>query len=284
MIAQKGLDPRDDVDISFAPERVIPGNILHELKTLDRVIGGLTERAAERARALYATFVEGDILLTDATTAEFVKLVENSFRDVNIALANELAVLSRDLGIDIWEVIAIANRHPRVTIHRPGPGVGGHCIAVDPYFIIERSDGKARMLMKAREVNSSMPEHVVSLAESMIGNLNGRMVAVLGIAYKANVGDPRESPSLAVIRLLEERGAAWKAHDPYVKDSPVQISGLEESLQGANLVIITTDHEVFGELKPDELGQLVADKNILDTRNVLDRKAWADAGWHFTHL
>jgi UDP-N-acetyl-D-mannosaminuronic acid dehydrogenase len=228
--------------------------------------------------------VKGEIVLTGATTAEFVKLVENSYRDVNIGLANELAVLSHDLGIDIWEVIGIANRHPRVNIHRPGPGVGGHCIAVDPYFIIEKAGGKARMLRKAREVNSSMPGHVVTLAEVILGGLSGKTVAVLGVAYKADVGDPRESPSLDVIRLLSDKGAITKAHDPYVKDSPVQISSLKESLRGADLVIVTTDHRIFGELKPDELDHLVADKNILDTRNILDRKTWAEAGWNLTHL
>jgi UDP-N-acetyl-D-mannosaminuronic acid dehydrogenase len=284
MIEKKGLDPRADVDVAFAPERVIPGNILKELEKLDRVIGGLTTRAAERAKGLYTTFVKGEIVLTDATTAEFVKLVENSSRDVNIALANELAVISHDLGIDIWEVVAIANRHPRVNIHRPGPGVGGHCIAVDPYFIIEKAGGKARMLQKAREVNSSMPEHVVALAENMLGGLEGRNVAILGVAYKADVGDPRESPALAVIALLENKGANWKAYDPYVKDSPVRLSGLEEALREANLVLVTTDHRVFGDIKPGDLGGLVADRNILDTRNILDRRLWVESGWNIKHL
>lgn len=279
MVRGKGFDPLGDVDLVFAPERVIPGNILKELETLDRVMGGLTAKAAERAKNLYSTFVKGEILLTDATTAEFVKLVENSYRDVNIAFANELAVLSEQFGINVWEAVKIANRHPRVNIHNPGPGVGGHCIAVDPYFIIDTAGDKARLLSMAREVNSSMPEHVVMLAEQMLGGLEGKNIAVLGIAYKGNVGDPRESPALDIITALENRSARWKAYDPHVKESPITLSSFEDALEDADLVIVATDHNVFRDMEPEAVGNLVKKKQILDTRNLLDRKKWAAAGW-----
>lgn len=284
MVRGKGFDPCGDLDLVFAPERVMPSNILEELENLDRVMGGLTPGAAERARDLYAAFVKGRIVLTDATTAEFVKLVENSYRDVNIAFANELAVLAMGFGIDIWEAVTIANRHPRVNILYPGPGVGGHCIAVDPYFIIEKSGGSARLMAEARRVNDSMPENVVGEAERLVGDLNGRKVAVLGIAYKGNVGDFRQSPSLSIIERLEERGAVWKAHDPHVTSSPVPLVSVEEALEGADLIIVATDHNVFLELDPDELGEKVSARKILDTRHILKRSEWESAGWEFQYL
>jgi len=279
-----GLDPLDDVDLAFAPERVIPGNILHELRSLDRVMGGLTEKAAERAKGLYSSFVTGDILLTDATTAEFVKLVENSYRDVNIAFANELATLAHNLDVDVWEAIGIANRHPRVNIHRPGPGVGGHCIAVDPYFIIEKANGMAKMLSSAREVNADMPARVVARIRNIVGELSGKTIAVLGLAYKGNVGDTRESPALDIITLLQKEGVVCKVHDPYVTRSPIELSGLEESVANADLVLVATDHKVFRDIDPSTLGSLVRTKTIFDTRNILDKQKWEEAGWSFSVL
>jgi UDP-N-acetyl-D-mannosaminuronic acid dehydrogenase len=284
MVREQGLDPLEDVDIVFAPERVMPGSILKELETLDRVMGGLTPKAAERARDLYVSFVKAEILLTDATTAEFVKLVENSYRDVNIAFANELAILAERMNVNVWDAIAIANRHPRVSIHYPGPGVGGHCIAVDPYFLIEKADGEARMLAQAREVNASMPERVVLRAEGLLGSLEGRKVAVLGVAYKGNVADPRESPALSIIKLMEEKGALWNAYDPHVTDSPVHLSSLADTLSGAEIVILVADHNIFMELDPSVVGQHVETRTVLDTRHVLDRKEWERAGWRVLHL
>ncbi|MFQ6106378.1 MAG: nucleotide sugar dehydrogenase [Thermoplasmata archaeon] len=284
MVRDKGFDPLEDVDLVFAPERVMPGSILKELEGLDRVIGGLTPKAAERGRDLYASFVKGEIVLTDATTAEFVKLVENSYRDVNIAFANELAILAEKMNVNVWDAIAIANRHPRVTIHHPGPGVGGHCIAVDPYFLIEKAEGEARMLAQARQVNDSMPDRVVKRVEDLLGALEGRRVAILGVAYKGDVADPRESPALSIIELLAERGAAWKAHDPHVIDSPVPLLSLEEALAGAEIVILVTNHSAFIQLDPRAVGEKVASKVILDTRHVLDRTEWEEAGWRVLHV
>jgi UDP-N-acetyl-D-mannosaminuronic acid dehydrogenase len=284
LLKKAKLDPLKDVDVAHAPERVLPGKILDELVNLDRVMGGMTPRATERVSNLYSTFVKGKIMLTDATTAEFVKLIENSYRDVNIAFANELATLAELLGIDVWEAIAIANHHPRVNIHRPGPGVGGHCIAVDPYFLIEIAGGKAKLMAQARETNSGMPGLVLARAEKILGGIRGKRVAVLGIAYKGNIGDPRESPSLDVIELLEKKGAVCAVHDPYVARSPVKLVGLDKALKGAELVIVATDHRDYAALDARIIGKLVKIKSVLDTRHILDRAAWEKAGWSVSYL
>ncbi len=203
---------------------------------------------------------------------------------MNIAFANELATLADLLGIDVWEAISIANHHPRVSIHRPGPGVGGHCIAVDPYFLIEIAGGKAKLMAQARQTNSSMPALVVAKAEKMLGDLKGKRVAVLGIAYKGNVGDSRESPSLDVLGLLERRGAKCAAHDPYVTKTPVKLVGLDAALKGADLVVVATDHRDYAKLDPRKLARLVKRKCVLDTRHILDRASWEKAGWTVAFL
>jgi len=284
MVREAGFDPENDLDLAFAPERVIPGDIIRELTTLDRVIGGLTPQAARRAKELYSCFVTGEIVTTDSTTAEFVKLVENSYRDVNIAFANELAQLSYDFGIDVREAIEIANRHPRVNILQPGPGVGGHCIAVDPYFIIQGAPDTSRMLALARVVNSEMPGLVVDVFESLMGNLDGRNIAILGLAYKPNVGDCRESPSMEVIRILESRGANCRAHDPYVKDSGIELISLEDAVKNADGIIITTGHHDFRDIDPARILELARGNVMLDTHRVLDRGSWEKAGWNFCYL
>jgi UDP-N-acetyl-D-mannosaminuronic acid dehydrogenase len=195
---EAGLDCFSDVFVAHAPERVLPGDIVHELKHNDRIVGGMNDEATERAVDFYESFVLGDVIGTDATTAEAVKLMENTFRDVNIALANEFAVIAEQLGIDIFEAISLANRHPRVNFLRPGPGVGGHCIAIDPYFIIQSTPNEAQLIKLAREINSSMPRHVLTLFEAVVQEAKNagkgiHTVGVLGASYKANVGDERES-------------------------------------------------------------------------------------------
>ena len=284
MVRDIGLDPENDLDLAFAPERVIPGNILVELSTLDRVIGGLTPRAADRAKELYSCFVTGEMVITDSTTAEFVKLVENSYRDVNIAFANELAQLSYDFGIDVRDAIEIANRHPRVNILQPGPGVGGHCIAVDPYFIIDGAPEAARMLALARVINTEMPDLVVKTLKDMLGSLQNKTIAILGLAYKADVGDCRESPSLEVMRILESGGAKCKAHDPYVKNSGLELYDLAGAMEDADAVLVTTGHSDFKDIDPKMMLEKSRGNSILDTRRVLDRKTWAEAGWDFRYL
>ena len=279
-VEEAGFEVGVDVFVAFCPERMMPGKIVKELIENDRVIGGMNEKASQMAKSVYGSFSKGNLYLTDATTAEFVKLIENSFRDINIAFANELAIVSKDIGINIWEAIDLANKHPRVNIHSPGPGVGGHCIAVDPYFIIERGNGKASFLSLARRVNSHMPNYVVEEAEELIGSLSGRKIAVLGIAYKGNIGDSRESPSLDIIKLLAQKGVVCAAYDPYVEEGYIdELAGFEDAVIDAELLIIATGHSAFKELDPHEVGKLVKNKIIFDTRNLIDRERWEAAGW-----
>ena len=189
-----GLTAGKDFFLAHCPERVLPGRILHELVNNDRVVGGIDPASTEAARAFYATFVAGAILLTDATTAELVKLMENTFRDVNIALANEFALVAEKLGVDVWEAIEAANHHPRVNFLRPGPGVGGHCIAVDPWFIVGAAPEITPLIVASRSVNDIMPLHVVDLISESLGGVTGRRIVVLGATYKANVEDTPGKP------------------------------------------------------------------------------------------
>jgi UDP-N-acetyl-D-mannosaminuronic acid dehydrogenase len=219
ILQESGLDPWQDLKVVHSPERVLPGHILQELVSNDRVIGGLTPEAGEQARALYASFVQGEICLSDAQTAEMVKLMENTYRDVNIALANEFALVAEAIGTNVWQAIEIANRHPRVNILRPGPGVGGHCIAIDPWFLVQAAPGPSQLIASARRLNDRMPEHVVELLGGLTAGIKNPRVAALGIAYKANVDDIRESPALTVIRWLQATGCEVRAFDPHIKNS-----------------------------------------------------------------
>jgi UDP-N-acetyl-D-mannosaminuronic acid dehydrogenase len=201
-----------DIFLAHAPERVLPGNILEELVSNDRIVGGIDFESTGRAKTFYETFVKGKVIGTDATTAEFVKLMENTYRDVNVALANEFALIAEKIGINVFEAISLANRHPRVNVLRPGPGVGGHCLAVDPYFIMQVVPEEARLIRLARYINSYMPHHVLEYFEKLYdsclreGNVI-KKIAILGASYKANVGDERESPALKVAALMKERGS-----------------------------------------------------------------------------
>jgi len=242
------------VDFVHCPERVLPGRIMIELATNDRIIGGLTVEAAERARGVYETFCEGEILITDARTAEMTKLVENAYRDVNIALANELSIIAEDQGIDVWKLISLANHHPRVNILAPGPGVGGHCIAVDPWFIVASAPNDARLIRCAREVNDAKPHHVVRKVVDAIEGRDNPTLAVLGIAYKANVDDTRESPSLAIVRAIIEARPDSRVLivDPHVQRKPAALHGvaqaelceLEPALAAADVVVALVAHDL----------------------------------------
>ena len=195
ILSQSGLHPGRDLLVAHSPERVLPGRILAELVNNDRVIGGLTPEAAEATRALYAGFVQGEIHLTDATTAEMVKLMGNTCRDVNIALANEFALVAESVGVNVWQAIEIANRHPRVDILRPGPGVGGHCIAVDPWFLVQAAPGPAQLIAAARRLNDRLPQYVADQVRTILAGAEHPQIAALGLAYKADVDDVRESPA-----------------------------------------------------------------------------------------
>jgi UDP-N-acetyl-D-mannosaminuronic acid dehydrogenase len=274
-----GLRAGVDFLLAYSPERVLPGRILQELTENARVIGGVNRASAEAGRELYGLFVRGEIVLTDATTAEMVKLMENTSRDVDIALANEFARLAEDLGVDVWEAIALANRHPRINILRPGPGVGGHCVSVDPWFLVQADPGRAQLIRTARRLNDEQPEFAVRLVERALGGLPGRAVAGLGLAYKPDVDDLRESPALEVVRLLAQRGAQVRTYEPYVPErtapGALAVGSLSEALNEAQAVVLLVDHRAFRELDPAQVAADMPGRVAVDLRGV-----WQPAQWH----
>jgi UDP-N-acetyl-D-mannosaminuronic acid dehydrogenase len=267
--------PHDDsrapqVFIAHCPERVLPGRIMIEIVTNDRVIGGLTPECASRAADLYRVFCQGDIALTDAESAEMSKLAENSFRDVNIAFANELSLIADQLHLDVWEIIALANRHPRVNILSPGPGVGGHCIAVDPWFIVSTAPEVATLIRTAREINDGKPGHVVSQVVDRAKRMVEPTIAAIGLAFKANVDDLRESPAVQIVGELADAlpDVSVLTVEPYVTELPkvlaarnnVQLVGLAAALEVADIVVVLVGHTAFSAVKRSALqGKVVFD-------------------------
>jgi UDP-N-acetyl-D-mannosaminuronic acid dehydrogenase len=274
-----------DILVAHCPERVLPGATLVELINNDRIIGGLDALSAQRAAELYSIFVRGQIHLTDLTTAEMVKVMENTYRDVNIALANEFAMLSERIGVDVWEAIRLANNHPRVKILRPGPGVGGHCVAVDPWFLVEIAPERSKLVRAAREVNDGMPQYVVDRLLHEAKHETGH-VALLGLAYRAELSDTRESPALEIHRLLRKHGVEVKAHDPLVAGDVRDIVNhtLTETLTGAGSILVVTDHRSFVNLDPSAVSDLVAGRTVFDTRGCLDADRWRRAGFRVITL
>mgnify|MGYP006287330247 CR=1 FL=1 len=268
--------------VAHCPERVLPGQIIHELMHNNRIIGGINEKSALKARKVYSSFVKGDMYITDATTAEMVKLMENTYRDVNIALANELAKISEENKIDIWEAIDLANKHPRVNVHLPGPGVGGHCLAVDPWFIVDSAPDKAKMIELSRNINDSMPEFVVRNVKEILFGIGNPKVSILGITYKCNVDDLRESPVLDIIKILEDEKVDLAIHDPHVTEperSKYGLEDLENVISNSDIIVIGADHKEFKEINPDEIVSKMRNKIIYDTKNIIDKDKWEKAGF-----
>jgi UDP-N-acetyl-D-mannosaminuronic acid dehydrogenase len=243
-----------DIRIAHCPERVLPGCVLRELVQNDRVIGGMTDKCSTAAVTLYKTFVEGDCIVTNARTAEMAKLTENSFRDVNIAFANELSIICDKQGINVWELISLANRHPRVDILQPGPGVGGHCIAVDPWFVVSQSPKEARLIRSAREVNESKPEFVIEKVLQQALEFNAPVVACLGLAFKPDIDDLRQSPSLAIVeRLAEKSELQIMVVEPNIVQLPeslrarnnVQLADLSQAVAASNVIVGLVKHKQF---------------------------------------
>lgn len=274
-----------DLFVSHSPERVIPGRIFDELVNNDRIVGGINKKSAEMTKELYETFVKGTIHLTDATTAELVKVMENTYRDVNIAFANELAKMADLLDVNIWEAIKFANYHPRVNVHFPGPGVGGHCIAVDPWFLVELGGEKAQIVHMSRNTNDSMPAFTAQKTQAILNQnkIAGAKVAVLGLAFKGNVDDMRESPSTEVIYELQKLGLDVVSYDPHIKENKhiTQTQSLEEATKEADILLFLTDHNEFKEYNP--LSISARNKIVFDTKNCLNREAWQEAGFKY-HL
>jgi UDP-N-acetyl-D-mannosaminuronic acid dehydrogenase len=281
MIEKAGFVVGEDIYLAHCPERVLPGKILKESISNARIIGGINEKSSLLAEKLYRTFVEGEIYITTATTAEMCKLMENTYRDVNIALANELANICSKIGINAWEVIEYANKHPRVNIHNPGPGVGGHCISVDPWFIIEKFPTEANIIKLSRTINDNQPKNVVSFVEKINENKKLNKITVMGITYKGNVDDTRESPAIEIINLLKEKlpNTIISIYDPHVNDKKFEVSNLEDSFKNSDLALLLTNHNEFKYLFPDEIGNIMNTKIIYDTRNCLDLNKWERAGF-----
>jgi UDP-N-acetyl-D-mannosaminuronic acid dehydrogenase len=272
-----------DFHYAYCPERAIPGKTLEEMINNDRVIGAMDEASGKLAANLYGSFVKGNLLITHQRTAEFVKLMENTYRDVNIALANEFAEIAEASGVNVWEAIELANRHPRVDILRPGPGVGGHCIAVDPWFLTEHY-ARSRMISLARDINDSMPNYVMQLIREMMNDGRELTITILGVAYKANVDDTRETPARKLIRLAQNEGYLIKVHDPYVKAFEYDLLDLNEAVRDTDCIVIITDHQAFKGIDPGDLIELVRSPNVLDCRNILDKETWEEAGFDIRTL
>jgi UDP-N-acetyl-D-mannosaminuronic acid dehydrogenase len=287
ILERSGLRAGIDFLLAYSPERVLPGRILHELVENARVIGGIDPASAKAGADLYRIIVRGQIIQTDATTAEMVKLMENTYRDVNIAVANEFSRLAQHFNIDIWEAIQIANLHPRVNILSPGPGVGGHCISVDPWFLVESAPDLTPLIRTAREVNDSQPEFVLNQVEKILGNLHGKTIAAFGLAYKPDVDDFRESPAVHCVELLQKAGVKVRVLEPFLKG---KIPGIKtfataaETVQATDLILLLVNHSAFKDIDPLDLLPLTSAHTVFDTVNGWDRTAWEQAGFKVFHL
>lgn len=285
ILKESSLNVEEDLYIAHSPERVIPGKILFELVENNRIVGGIDEESALKVKKLYQAFVKGEIYTTNATTAEMCKLTENTFRDVNIALANELAKICEQLGINVWDVIKFSNKHPRVNLHQPGPGVGGHCIAVDPWFIVEKFPETAKMITLSRNINDSMPEYVFNKSRKILGTLKDKKVTILGITYKPDVDDMRESPIIELVELFEEvSGITISICDPFVESFRYQEKDIYSACKDSDLIILGVNHKLFSNTNMEKIYKNMKHANILDTRNYFDENELINIGFNYNLL
>ncbi|WP_246942795.1 nucleotide sugar dehydrogenase [Bacillus pinisoli] len=272
LVESAGFEIGKDIFLVHCPERVLPGQILHELIHNNRIVGGITPECTEAGALVYSTFVQGEIIKTNAKTAEMSKLMENTFRDVNIALANELTKVCNELEIDSLEVIKMANKHPRVNLHTPGPGVGGHCLAVDPYFIVAKAPETAQLINLARSINTSMPHYVVDNINKLMEKSAGKTITLFGLTYKGNVDDIRESPAMEIMDILKAEGKyEIRAYDPHV-DQDFVIKDLQKATSNSDLIVILTDHNEFKEINMAALSSM-NNKRIFDTKDVVNNRS-----------
>ena len=288
ILERSGLKAGTDFFLCYSPERVLPGQILRELIENARVIGGVTPESAKAGHDLYAAFVKGKIIETDATTAEMVKIMENTTRDVNIAIANEFARLAEKFGVDVWEAIRLANLHPRINLLNPGPGVGGHCISVYPWFFVEAAPELTPLIYHARKVNDDQPHFVVGLVKQALGPLKNKKIAALGLAYKPDVDDLRESPAVEVVHLLQEEGAWVKAWEPFKPDAKLKgidmATSLNDALKNADMVLVLVRHTEFAAIKPEDVASQTKARMVFDTVNAWEMGEWQNAGFQFHRL
>jgi len=286
ILEDSGLKVSRDFGLVYTPERALPNNTIYEMTNNARVIGGIDRESAERAATLYHRITKGEIVkVKDIITAEMVKLMENTYRDTNIALANELAIICESLGIDAIDAIEAANYHPRVNLHTPGPGVGGHCLSIDPYFIVEMAEANkvpARLIRTARQINEEMPYHVLQIIEDAFNDIHmdikNATIGILGVAYKGNVADTRETPSKPLIDALLQKGLRVVAHDPYVKKEIIKDMGaepvtLEEALN-CDCTVLMTDHDEYREIEPE----MVNGKIFICARPILKPEKFREKG------
>lgn len=288
ILERSGLKAGSDFFLCYSPERVLPGQIMRELIENARVIGGITPESAKAGRAFYQIFVRGEIIETDATTAEMVKLMENTTRDVNIAIANEFSRLAERFGVDVWEAISLANRHPRINILSPGPGVGGHCISVDPWFFVEAAPELTPLTYQARQVNDAQPQFVLEKVKQVLGSLQDKKITALGLAYKPEVDDLRESPAAEVVHLLQKEGAQVKVWEPFKPDANMEgidlAKSLESALDNAQAILLLVKHTEFVNFVPDEIASKTKARIAIDTVNAWNTNEWQKAGFQYHRL
>jgi UDP-N-acetyl-D-mannosaminuronic acid dehydrogenase len=313
ILERSGLKAGVDFHLCYSPERVLPGQILRELIDNARVVGGVAPESARAGHDLYATFVKGQIIETDATTAEMVKIMENTTRDVNIALANEFSHLAEKFSVNVWEAISLANLHPRINILNPGPGVGGHCISVDPWFFVEAAPELTSLIYHARKINDSQPHFVVEkvkqsflalsgtaerqsqstderwvATDGVLNILSGKKIAALGLAYKPDVDDLRESPAAEIVHLLQNEGAQVKAWEPFKPEAKMNgihmATDLEDAIQNADAVLLLVKHTEFTKLNPQELASKTRARIAIDTVNAWNADDWQKAGFQLLRL
>jgi UDP-N-acetyl-D-mannosaminuronic acid dehydrogenase len=277
ILEQSGLDA-GTFHLAHCPERAIPGNAIEEMVNNSRLIGGIDDASTERAAELFGAFVDGEIHRTTPRLAELVKLMENTFRDTNIALANEFAKIAEELGVDVHRGIELANEHPRVDVHRPGPGVGGHCITIDPLFLAQSSTHD-RLISVAREINESMAKHVAGAVRDTLDPDRRATVTLLGAAYKGDVSDTRETPARPIARLLRNLGHEVRVYDPHVEAFEIDPVSLDRATADSDCLVVVTDHSEFEDLDPGRIADGVRRRTIVDTRAIIDRERWEAAGF-----
>ncbi|MBC1228652.1 nucleotide sugar dehydrogenase [Listeria booriae] len=283
LIESTGLIVGKDVFLVHCPERVLPGQIIHELIYNNRIIGGVTPACTEAGKKIYSAFVQGELIEATASTAEMSKLMENTYRDVNIALANELVHISAELNINALDVIGMANKHPRVNLHQPGPGVGGHCLAVDPYFIAAAAPEQSRLIQDARHINASMPDFIVANTVALMKQQRGKKIAVFGLTYKGDIDDIRESPALEIYDKLKKAGTFnVVAYDPHVQADFVEPS-MEKATVDADMVLILTDHTEFRSVTGFDLANM-RQMIVLDTKNIIEEKITIDSYYNLGNI
>jgi UDP-N-acetyl-D-mannosaminuronic acid dehydrogenase len=284
ILTKSGLKIGEEIFLGHSPERVIPGQILHELVHNSRIAGGINHASSEKIKAIYECFVQGEIYLSDARTAELAKLTENTFRDVNIAFANEMARICENMNVNVWELVELCNKHPRVNILQPGPGVGGHCIAVDPWFIAEKQPNAAKIIDLCRKTNDGVPHFIANKLGEILADIPNPKVTILGLTYKPDVDDMRESPILEIAGLLKQQGITVMAHDPHVRQLPEGLDGAEDVITAAtdsDLLLLGVHHQEYRNLPLKEIAAVMRHANLYDTRNFIGAEAASTAGFEY---